>query len=557
MRFGAFAIQGIVLLASSIWSSPQHLITIKDSTIRYSPGFLFSKEAENRAIHLREKLGFGGESELEEIGPRLLRGKIPIPPASYADQSEQDRVHALILNDIGFSGYREGGLLDSKMLSLPTHHHLHRISRSYAGVPVYSSEFVVVTDGDNLTEFYGSPIVSPANTQFFHTESDIRSIVAAKLASRRILSVEKVLFNAVLLDQQKPNTTIQAWKIEFDDGPYSTLGELILGDSSESVLYSRSYARDALNRKVGNGFDPYQVSSSWARVEGGPTSSVPLVNNEYGWMGDWYNFFQKYNRDGADDLGTPMWGFVNVSPTIKYSECDAQGICTDYYNNCSTSPNALTGQGTDGDGNKIFVARFCPDIAVQTISLHEWTHTLTRSTANFPASPNYSSGLDEGFADAFSGLISQNWILGDGLPTALLNLRRFPSNPSSDGSSINSYTQYDTSIDGHALAGLISHPAWLLTNGGAGSGTDVVLGRGYSITSDLYYATLVRLTENTTIPQFAQMLVAQAKAGFSYGPRSTACDALMAVRSVGLDAGIATDVCTDKVKNVAVLYTTN
>jgi len=343
----------------------------------------------------------------------------------------------------------------------------------------------------------------------------------------------------MLIDQAAQNYSIPAWLVRIGAGGNAVAETILIIDGqSGAVLYKEDQISNLMDRTVWSGVD-YQKSFSLAtssRYENGPVSSVSEIENVFGWMGVWYSTFTKYNRDGADGKGMPMLSFINWPSS---SQC----------------PTAFFVNTLTENSKPVQTSVMCTGLIASDVVYHEATHGLVWQTANLNGT-TIGSGLNEGFADAFADLIGNKWIIGQGMVDKTGDIPRYASKPSLDGHSIDSWAQYTGSIpDVHSLAGLVTHPAYLLTNGGAGAGSDIVNARGYELTKDLYYATLLRLTSNSTFLDFGKMLVAQAKAGFSYGPKSTACDALMAVRSVGLDAGIATDVCTDKRKMVSVLMT--
>jgi hypothetical protein len=534
MKHSCLALAAMMCIASAALSQPTSGIVIRDSVLKFGPGSQPSEETRRGANKLRQHIGQNGEAEFGESGLKWFRGKIKLHSFNASEQISFESIKSFIKSDTSFVGF-SGDLEKAREYPQRNGHLLHRVKRSQNGIPYYAGEFVVVSDNDGLTEFYGTPIDGSVRTNYtVSREGAEQRALASRATGERVVSVEKTLFNPRLVDQNAQNVTRPAWKVQVDNGEFTPPTDILIDGLSGQILHVQHLGHDAgLVRDVWTGFDPDGMTISTAtasRVEGGVASGIAAVDNEYTWMGNWYNTFTKYQRDGVDNLGAPMWAFVNLT-TITNSTCP-------------NADNFMSGGYS--------VSRFCTGMEVNDVSYHEWTHSLVTNTANFTSISNIASGLHEGFADAFSSIIARDWVFGDQITSSL---RRYPANPSTDGHSINSWASYNSTLNGHYLAGLISHPAYLMTNGGAGSGSDLVLGRGYEITKDLYYETLLRLNSNSSFPDFGTMLVAQAKAGFSYGPRSTACDALMAVRSVGLDAGISTDVCTDNRKNLSVLMT--
>lgn len=539
MKVPYLAFAATMCLTSAALSQPISGIALKDSALEFGPGNRPGEETRRAANQLRQHIGKGGEAEFDGNGLKWFRGKVKLTSLEHGKKASFESIKAFIEGDASFVGF-SGELEQGREHPQRNGQTLHRVKRSQVGIPYYAGEFVVVSDDDGLTEFYGTPVAGPKSIHYRVDENGARlRALSSQRTSKRVIQVSRTLFNPRLLDQGAENKTVPAWQVLLDEGDLTPETIVVVDGESGAVLHVEALSNDALSRSVWTGIDPFGGTfGAAARSEGGAASSNATVNSEYGWMGTWYNTFLKYNRDGGDGNGLPMWAFVNV-PSTTYFSCP----------NASNGPMTFTSNGVEIQVN---VTRFCPDMAVDDVSHHEWNHSLVRGTANFTTSSNVGSGLHEGFADAFACIIAEDWVQGDQLAA---NLRRYPANPSADGHSINTWSSYTSSIDGHYLAGLISHPAYLMVNGGAGAGTDVLKGSGYEITKDLFYETLLRLTTNSSFPDFASMLVAQAKAGFSYGPRSTACDALMAVRSVGLDAGISTDACTDNRKNLVVLMT--
>lgn len=129
-----------------------------------------------------------------------------------------------------------------------------------------------------------------------------------------------------------------------------------------------------------------------ARVEGGPPSRDPVVNEAYDNTGAVYGFYRsQYGRRSIDDRGAKMTSVVHVGET------DIDG---NYVPMANANYEKKVTRFGDGDG------RTTRAHTTEDVVAHEWTHGVDEMTAKLQYRGE-SGALNEHFSDVFGQMVFQ------------------------------------------------------------------------------------------------------------------------------------------------------
>jgi Zn-dependent metalloprotease len=251
------------------------------------------------------------------------------------------------------------------------------------------------------------------------------------------------------------------------------------------------------------------------RIEGGPPTDDPAVNEAYDGLGATYNFYwDQFKRDSIDDQGMPLHGWVHYSHDYDNAFWDGQEM--------------VFGDGKSFD-------RFTKSLDVIG---HELTHGVTEHQAGLQYL-NQSGALNESISDVFGSLVKQftlkqtadeaDWLIGADL-----------IKPGFPGKALRSMKEPGTAWDGDDQpANMSDYVHTMSDNGGVHTNSgipnkafaDLALnlgGHAWEKAGRVWYETLrdPGVRPNATFQQFAGRTAATA--GRLYGTGSAEADAVVA-----------------------------
>ena len=248
----------------------------------------------------------------------------------------------------------------------------------------------------------------------------------------------------------------------------------ILADAITGKLVQRlPRIHHALNRRVND-----ERTGAVLITEGGTTTDIPAAK-AYEFSGDTYNFFwNAYGRDSFNGRGGTMQCYVYSSVGNARYEDGAT-----YYD--------------DGDGIDYSNTSHSRDIVV-----HEWTHGVSESEANFSFSGEPGM-LNEMMSDVFAatvdasinGVTPNTWKMGEEVYTPQIpgDAIRYMDNPRLEYFSRDFYPELTAATGAHGGAGIGNLAFYLMAAGGThprGKTTIVVNSIGIGSAARIYYFAL-------------------------------------------------------------------
>lgn len=437
---------------------------------------------------------------------------------------------------------------------------IKRFTQNIAGIPVLGSSITEVLDAQGaITSALGA--VTTATKGSFPADLAAGQAAALKAAAQIVSTDSKaksasttsqkaVWFDEVLAGKDaKAPIAVPAYQFVFSTG----IGEtrtLVVAANGGAVLDDRSGHRD-INRVICDANSKVitedaeikcgkQQANKPARVEGQAASSVADVNAVYGFLGDTSAFYAANTKasdltsfiglDEQDGLGKALRATVRIC--IEGEDCPFA--------------NAFWGGGqmTYGEG-----------VTTDDVTGHELTHGVTEKVNNL-AYQNEPGAINESMSDVFGELMDQNngsaddtasvrWQIGEGSSLGVIRDMKDPNaygNPSiykgkdwhPTSTNPNKYNDYGGV---HYNSGVGNKLAFLITDGQTFNG-QTVTGIGYKKTTQLYWATQLQLTSNSTYSTLGKALNAACKSNAANnvaGTTTADCTQVAnAVKAVGI-----------------------
>jgi len=263
-----------------------------------------------------------------------------------------------------------------------------------------------------------------------------------------------------------------------------------------SVVARFSDIHEARNRTVYSVRNGTTLPGTIMRTEGSAPTGDVVVDKTYDNLGIFYDCFSAlFGRDSYNNAG----GALKAS--VHYSRNYASAFWNGSYLVC-------------GDGDGTTMDSPCKD---SDVVVHEYTHAVT----NFESGLTYSGesgGLSESLSDVFAS-VCESWTRGFALPDADAfkigediwtpatagDALRYMSDPKLDGSSLDYYADYNSSVDVHYSSGIPNLAYSLLAQGGThprGRSTLSVTGIGVEKAGRVFYrANTDYMTASTTFAQ--------------------------------------------------------
>jgi len=237
---------------------------------------------------------------------------------------------------------------------------------------------------------------------------------------------------------------------------------------------------DMRNRLFGGG----RIFADRDNVWGDGTTSDRAsagVDAHFGAEMTWDYYFAVHGRNGIFDDG------VGSRSRVHYAT---------NYNNAFWSDGCKCMTYGDGDGS------FFSPLTSLDVAGHEMTHGVTSATADLIYSGE-SGGLNEAMSDIFGTMVefyaaahgatkTPNYLIGEDIftPGTPGDALRYMSNPTQDGHSIDSYSDYFDGINVHYSSGIANIAFYLLAEGGTHPDGGVVTGIGRSAAEQIFYRAL-------------------------------------------------------------------
>jgi len=252
------------------------------------------------------------------------------------------------------------------------------------------------------------------------------------------------------------------------------------------VVETHPLIHSALNRELHNLNHATTLPGPLARSEGGALNADAVVNSNYDLLGNVYTCYKTlFNRDSFDNLGGKLISSVHYS--------------NNYVNAYWDSTQMVYG---DGDGVQASNLALSLDVTA-----HELTHAVTERSANLTYSGE-SGGLNESMSDVLGNVCEAytavgasdavpagTWLVGETVwtPGTAGDALRYMNDPKKDGSSLDLYSQYNSTVDVHYSSGLGNLAFYLLSQGGThprGLTTNAVPAIGITKAAQIWYRAL-------------------------------------------------------------------
>ncbi len=204
----------------------------------------------------------------------------------------------------------------------------------------------------------------------------------------------------------------------------------------------------------------------------------------------------------------------------------------------SDGPNAKYRSGCD-------MLAFSNGFVQLDIFAHEYTHAVTRWTANFNNMPQ-PGALDEHYSDVFASMLDLNWLIGESVAGGFFRDMANPANgPRRDPDHMlpaqcTAGEGFNASADVHDNAGIPNRAAFLMTDGGTHAGV-TVRGIGRAKVAKLFYYVLTgRLSPTSNFMDARNATVTLAREWAGRGEhgftKADVCSVINAYAAVGLGA---------------------
>jgi vibriolysin len=352
---------------------------------------------------------------------------------------------------------------------------------------------------------------------------------AARAASRNVSGFSAAPGQLVYFNDENGRYSL-AWKVvvtgEREQMPVRDF--VYINAKSGELLATHPQIHSALNREVHNLNHGTSLPGPLARSEGGAASGESIVDANYALLGTVHSAYQTlFNRDSYDGAGAKLISSVHYS--------------TNYVNAYWNSTQMVYG---DGDGVNASNLALSLDVTA-----HELTHAVTERTAGLVYS-GQSGGLNESYSDVLGnvveafrdGAVSANtWKVGEDVwtPATPGDALRYMNDPKLDGTSLDTFADFTSTIDVHYSSGISNLAFYLTCQGGQhprGRTTNVVAGIGITKAQQIWYRALtVYLTANAT---FASARTATVQAAVDLYTQADADSVANAWAAVGVGSPV-------------------
>ncbi len=287
---------------------------------------------------------------------------------------------------------------------------------------------------------------------------------------------------------------------------------LLINAATGDVAGRIPHIYTAEKREVHNAKNGSALPGAVSRTEGQAAGTEASVNGNYDNLGNTYDCYkQLFNRDSYDNQGAKLVSSVHYS--LKYNNAYWDGTQMVY-----------------GDGDGKVLANLATTIDV---TAHELTHAVTGDTSNLTYS-GQSGGLNESMSDIFGNTCewfaagkpatppAGTWQIGETCytPATPGDALRYMDDPTKDGSSLDYYPDYDSSVDVHYSSGISNLAFYLLAHGGShphGKTTVTVTGVGIEKAAQIFYRANTTIFTASTTFAAARTGTEQAAAQLGYG----------------------------------------
>jgi bacillolysin len=346
-----------------------------------------------------------------------------------------------------------------------------RFQQEHRGVPVLGGELVVRQDADGgIRSVAGETLPDIAvDVVPTVTASDARTAAVAAVAKGSALEpaeltagrVERWLYDPVLLGAPGIPGPRLVWRTEVT-GP--DVDELVLVDAGTGAIALRFSQRPhALDRRVCDFANVPQADYDCiapVRIEGGPATGVPDVDDVWEYIADFYELFAQLGRDGIDGRGG------TIVASVRY--CDPAEPCP--YDNAFW------------DGDQIV---FGDGLVVDDVVAHELAHGVTEHESNLFY--YYQSGaINEALSDVFGEIIDLTngsaddttdvrWLLGEGSRDGVIRDMAHPPAYDQPDRMLSELYDSDPADNGgvHINSGVANKAAYLMADGDTFNGVTV------------------------------------------------------------------------------------
>jgi Zn-dependent metalloprotease len=264
--------------------------------------------------------------------------------------------------------------------------HLHTTyAQTFNGVPVFSGVVKVHQSGSALVALNGNFYPIPLAIT---TAATVASETAAMIALMSISSIAPVVEESqlVIVDPGWYGNVSVGPRLAYYfvvADPNEPLRQGVFVDAHNANVLDRwNLLENGRNRQIHDARSIFgNLPGPIARFEGGGPTGIADVDNAFDYAGDTYGYYLRaFGRDSIDGRGAVMRATVRA----LYS-----------------CPNAFFNDRGFGLGPQTV---FCAGLASDDVVAHEFTHGVTRFSANL-IYQNQSGQLNESFSDVFGELV--------------------------------------------------------------------------------------------------------------------------------------------------------
>lgn len=398
--------------------------------------------------------------------------------------------------------------LQKKGIYLTNEHYF--FEQKINGIPIYGAQLAVhLRNKNEIYSVSGNLVKTKETTKQKITEEKAKEVALSEAQKEgrtielKVSKVYKSIINLKLLGVSSDETNYLTLAVEVDSKNILPLfSKVFFVDlASGKIVFQEDLIQEAMNRQVYNCNDTMNPPCPIAISEGGNLTGDADADSVYNIMADIYDyFFNNFNRDGMDGMGSPLRAYVHVY------QVDPKGPCS------------VVKQASNGGGTMYY----CTGTVVRDVTAHEFAHGVTSSTASLQYS--YQSGaLNESISDIFGSALDNNWTIGEG---SVFGIIRDMSNPPArqDPDSLFSNNYWCQSGDKggvHTNSGVLNKAFYLMTDGGSFNGCSIN-GIGRDRSHAIIYQALTRYLSPTS--NFKSMYNSALQACNDLYPNSPECE---------------------------------
>ncbi|MEN0062830.1 MAG: MopE-related protein [Myxococcota bacterium] len=312
-----------------------------------------------------------------------------------------------------------------------------RLDQRHRGIPVLGGQMVVHVPSDGTPVHFTDRLLHglTLDVQPMLTEDEaIRR--AREHAQRGDADVAEVALHVL----RQRGVDHLAWRVGLRDLASADPGLPVAFVDAQSgrVVLAYDDLQTARNRETYDANSSSSIAKVPDRAELTPPIGDASVDDAHDFVGtawDYYDSFQQ--RDSFDDAGATVISVVDIGPNFTNAFWDG----------------TILGYGDSGNSS---LAPFSQSLDVVA---HEFTHAVTDSTADLVYAEE-SGGLNEATSDIMAAVIeawndgwvvtNNTWFVGEDLGGVFRNM----ANPTSVGTSIDSYLNYNANLDVHQTSGI-------------------------------------------------------------------------------------------------------